>query len=295
MKRLIFGCGYLGARVGRLWLDAGDEVVVVTRSEERSQTLAEEGFTPAIADVTHAESLAEHTQRFDSPDTILYAVGYDRTAEPPIQEVYAGGLLNVSHAIDGPTPRFIYISSTGVYGGADGDWVDERTPPAPQRPGGLASLAAEQALRASQFAEQGVALRLAGIYGPGRVPYLTALQAGEPIAAPCEGHVNLIHVDDAARVVVAAAAAEGPLPTTLCVSDGSPPIRGVYYGEVARLIGAAPPTFVDPPEDSPRAARAAADKKVRNDLMKQTLDYSLHYPDYRAGLAAILGKAGHAG
>src|SRR5690606_16214094 len=104
-------------------------------------------------------------------------------------------------------------------------------------------------------------LRLAGIYGPGRVPYLDKLRANEPIAAPSEGWLNLIHVDDAARIIVAvdrwlAERESSDGPHVFCVSDGSPVARGEYYAEAARLIGAPPPRFTTPPSDSPAAARA---------------------------------------
>ena len=74
-----------------------------------------------------------------------------------------------------------------------------------------------------------------------------------------------------------------------CVSDGHPVERGEYYREVARLIGAAPPTFVKPDLNSPRAARAEANRRVKNTRMLAELGVQLQYPDYRAGLAAILG------
>ena len=73
-----------------------------------------------------------------------------------------------------------------------------------------------------------------------------------------------------------------------CVSDGHPVERGEYYREVARLIGAPPPTFVTPDPNSPRAARAEADRRVKNSRMLAELGVQLAYPDYRAGLAAIL-------
>ena len=90
---------------------------------------------------------------------------------------------NVLAALPSDVGRFIYISTTGVYGNAGGEWVDEDTPPDPQRDGGRASLAAEQVLAASPLADRGVVLRLAGIYGPGRIPFLDKLRAGEPIPA----------------------------------------------------------------------------------------------------------------
>ena len=136
--------------------------------------------------------------------------------------------------------------------------------------------------------QRAIVLRLAGIYGPKRIPYLNKLQAGEPIPVVEQGWLNLIHVDDAASVVLAAE--QIPLKTRLyCVSDGCPVIRGEYYREVAQRIGATPPTFVAPPADSPRKARAAADKRIRNARMLAELDVQLVYPTYRDGLAAILG------
>lgn len=281
--RLILGCGYLGVRVARRWRDAGDRVVVVTRSEATAERFAAEGLEPLTADVTQPESLTD----LPASDTLLFAVGYDRSAEPTIHQVYAEGFANVLAAVPGATGRVIYISTTGVYGDAGGGWVDEQTPPNPSRDGGRASLAAEQVLAESPWADRGVALRLAGIYGPDRLPYLAKLRAGEPIAAPQAGWLNLTHVEDAATATAAAAAAASP-PPVVCVSDGQPPQRVDYYAEVARLIGAPAPRFVEPEAGSPRAARAGADKRVSNRLLVEALGVSLRFPTYREGLAAIL-------
>jgi nucleoside-diphosphate-sugar epimerase len=285
-RRLIFGCGYVGERVAHRWRAAGDAVTVATRSAARAAAFERQGFATIVADVTRRDSLAG----LPPADTVLYAVGFDRGAGPTIHQVYAEGVANLLAAVGDPPPRarFVYVSTTGVYGGAAGDWVDERTPPDPQREGGKASLDAEEALRSSICGPAGVSLRLAGIYGPGRVPYVEALRAGEPIAAPAAGYLNLIHADDAATAVIAAADHPSP-PPIVCVSDGAPPVRGDYYGEVARLVGAPPPRFVAPTAGSPRAARAEADKRVRNTLLIDDLRVRLAYPTYREGLAAILG------
>lgn len=280
--RLIFGCGYLGRRVTRRWLEQGDRVIALTRKQATAEAFRSEGIEPIVADVTDPESLRE----LPSADTLLYAVGYDRSASPSIHEVYAVGFRRALAA----TPevgRAIYISTTGVYGDAGGEWVDEQTPPNPARDGGRASLAAEQALYDPTWRDRRVILRLAGIYGPDRLPYLAKLVAGEPIAASQHGWLNLIHVDDAAEAVVAAASTAAP-PAIVCVSDGDPPQRGDYYAEAARLLAAPTPSFETPAAGSPRAARAAADKRVANRLLIERLGVRLKYPSYREGLAAIL-------
>ena len=114
------------------------------------------------------------------------------------------------------------------------------------------------------------------------------MRAGDPIVAPSEGWLNLIHVDDAAAATVAAGDAANP-PPVVCVSDGNPPRRGDYYSEAARVIGARAPRFSPPPADSPRAARAAANKRVGNRVLVEGLGVELSYPSYREGLAAVLG------
>lgn len=290
MTKLIFGCGYLGARVARRWHEVGHDVTVVTRSQPRAEGFAHHGYRAIVADVARPELLVD----LPAAETVLYAVGFDRGGEQSIEDVYAGGVRNVLAALPDDTGRFIYISTTGVYGPAEGGWVDEEVPPDPRREGGRASLAAEQALAAHPLGQQGVILRLAGIYGPGRIPFLDRLQTGEPIPAVSAGHLNLIHVDDAAEVVVAAGEKNwGDTPAThmprvICVCDGHPVQRGEYYAEVARLIGAPPPKFISPESNSPRAARAEADRRVRNDRMLAEFGVQLTYPDYRAGLAKIL-------
>jgi nucleoside-diphosphate-sugar epimerase len=303
--RIIFGCGYLGRRVAHQWRDGGDLVLAVTRTVDRATELFHDGIGTAIADVTDASSLDSEigsTGKLSSllsvrAATALFAVGHDRTAGPDIHAVYAGGLQNVLAALPPSVSRVIYISTTGVYGPAGGDWVDEQTPPDPRREGGKASLAAEEALRNHPLGRRSVILRLAGIYGPGRVPYLDKLRAGEPFAVPSEGWLNLIHVDDAARIVVAADqwAAVQPEeggPHVFCVSDGAPAIRRDYYAAVARLIGAPPPSFVPPPADLPAAARAESNRRVSNRKLLKVLSAELQYPSYREGLAAILTQRG---
>jgi nucleoside-diphosphate-sugar epimerase len=201
--------------------------------------------------------------------------------------VYVDGLRGVLEKLPRETGRVIYISSTGVYGQAAGDWVDEDSQCRPLRDGGRACLAAEELLRAHVFAQRAIVLRMAGIYGPGRIPRAQELRAGQAIPAPQEGYLNLIHVDDAARVVLAAEQS-GKTPGLYVVSDGNPPTRRQYYDELARLLGAPPPRFEMPPADSPAALRAGSDKRVRNERMVNELGVQLLYPIYRQGLASIV-------
>jgi nucleoside-diphosphate-sugar epimerase len=241
------------------------------------------GFQPIVADVLEPGTLAN----LPHADTVLYAIGYDRAAGVSMQRLYVDGLRAVLAALPRQTGMFIYTSSTGVYGQSDGQWVDEDSPCQPEREGGRVTLAAEEVLMQHPLGSRAVILRMAGIYGAGRIPNADAIRRGKPIAAPRDGYLNLIHVQDAARVVVAAAERAIP-PRTYVVSDGHPIARREYYEELARLLGGPPPIFAPPAADSPAALRASSSKRVCNDRMLAELGVSLRYPTFRQGLAEAI-------
>jgi nucleoside-diphosphate-sugar epimerase len=286
MIKLVFGCGYLGLRVARLWQEAGDEVFAVTRSPTKAAELTKAGIRPIVGDLLADQELTLP----QDVRCVVFSLGYDRSAGHSIHDVYAGGLKRAIAALPQSIERFIYISSTGVYGDFAGEIVDEDSPCQPAREGGRACLAAEQTLQNSAFAQQAIILRLAGLYGPGRIPRSGDLLAGRPIDAPSNGWLNLIHVDDAASIILLAQQ-RAQLPRTYVVSDGHPVERGDYYAELARLLHAPPPKFVENATPSPARQRAASDKRISNRRLMAELQPRLLYPDYRAGLAAIVSRA----
>jgi nucleoside-diphosphate-sugar epimerase len=283
MAKLIFGCGYLGSRVAKLWQAAGESVYAVTRTEERAEQLAAAGLQPIVGDwMANSQLRLPQGVR-----TVLLAVGFDRRGGQSIHDVFVGGLARAIDLMPESVDRFLYISSTGVYGNVISQMVDEATPCEPTREGGQACLAGEQLLSASPFANRAIILRLAGLYGPGRIPRAADLVAGRPIDAPARGWLNLIHVDDAAQIVILAEQQARP-PRTFVVSDGTPVQRAEYYAELARLLKAPPPQFVEWDVGSPAAKRAASDKRVDPKQMLAELRPAMRYPHYKAGLAAIV-------
>jgi nucleoside-diphosphate-sugar epimerase len=274
VSKLVVGCGYLGARVARRWRDAGEEVFVTTRKPERFAELSREGFRPVLCDVLAPRELPR-------VDAVLFSVGFDRAAGATMRRVYVEGLAGVLAALPG-RPRFVHVSSTGVYGQCDGSEVDETADTHPADESGQVVLEAERLLRERR--PEAVVLRFAGIYGPGRLLRAASLLAGEPIAADPSTWLNLIHVEDGADVVVAAESrsSEGE---TYNVSDGTPVRRLDFYAELARLLGAPPPRFVQP-----AAGHDRADRRVLSGKLRGGLGVVLRYPDYACGLAASVNK-----
>ena len=274
--KLVVGCGYLGLRVARLWRNAGARVCAVTRSADRARALAAEGLDPLVGDVTAPDGLPA----LPAVDTLFWAVGFDRASGASYRDVHVGGLGRVLDAIP-DTARVVFASSTGVWGTDDGGIVDETTPAHPAREAGRVLLEAEDLLHA-RVGDRGTALRFAGLYGPGRLPRLDDLKAGRPIAADPDSWLNLVHVDDAARIVVAVAAAPHARQLYV-VSDGHPVRRRDWYAHLAARTGSPPPSF-----DTAAERTRGADKRVDPALLFRDIPLALAYPDSFRGIDAIM-------
>lgn len=292
MRKLIVGCGYLGRRVAHQWLAAGDMVYALTRSPQHAEEFRQLGLHPVIGDVMQASSLND----LPSVDTVLYAVGLDRTSGFSQRDVYVDGLRNVLTVLRDKVHRFLYISSTSVYGQNSGEWVDENSECHPTRPNGQVCLDAEQLVR--EFFPQDPAgssasatiFRLAGIYGPDRLlSKIQTLRQGSVLRGNPLGWLNLIHVDDAVRVLQACETAAKTSPCYL-VADDQPMPRLEYYSLLASLVDAPPPQFepVTPAADS---TGKGLNKRCSNARLHADLGVRLAYPSYREGLPHALNAS----
>lgn len=282
---LIFGCGYLGRRVGQILVDRGQKVYGTTRSQDKASSLVASGIEPVIADVTRPESL----DNFPTVGRILYCVGFDRGAGLPIRQVYVDGFKNALRAIADRQPAcpIVYASSTGVYGGDDGEWVDESSPVEPRTESGQACFDAEQAL--AGHAGPSIILRYAGLYGPSRIMRLESLRKGEPVVGNADKFLNLIQIDDAAAITVRALEdVAGHRLEVFLISDGHPTTRSEFYGATAELLQAPSPRFAAPSPGSPEAKREGSNKRIDNRKMVDRWGDTLRYADVRSGLAASL-------
>lgn len=184
-----------------------------------------------------------------------------------------------------------YFSTIGVYGDAQGGWVDEETVPRPGTLRGQRRLDAENMWLALGTCtdKRVVVFRLPGIYGPGRST-LDDLRAGTARRLIKPGQVfNRIHVEDIASGVEAAMTAHKPSRVYNLVDDEpAPPQDVVAFG--AELLGMSCPPDIDfaTATLSPMAQSFYSEsKRVSNVRMKAELGVRLAYPTYREGLRAI--------
>lgn len=211
---------------------------------------------------------------------ILSSVPPDRdSGEDPVLARYAGALSRT------PAKWIGYISSTGVYGDTGGAWVDEGAPIGTGRRAARAEAdAAWQALAPDRVR----VFRLPGIYGPGRSA-LDRIREGAAKRIDLPGQVfSRVHVEDIVSGIVAGL--DGP-PGTYNLSDDLPCAQNAVIEHGCRLLGVEPPPLLslEEAELSPMArAFYAENRRVANGKAKRVLGWVPAYPDYKAGLAAIL-------
>jgi nucleoside-diphosphate-sugar epimerase len=185
-----------------------------------------------------------------------------------------------------------YLSTTGVYGDRQGDWVDEGAAITPNTERGRRRAAAE-----SEWLKLGGAsgiavqiFRLAGIYGQGRNAFVS-LREGRAHRAVKPGQVfSRIHVEDVAAVLAASIARPNPgAAYNLADDEPAPPQDVVKHAADLLGVEAPPEVPLEQANLSPMALSFYTDsKRVRNTRIKQELGVTLKYPTYREGLAALL-------
>ena len=284
MEVLIIGCGDTGRRIARYHLEYGDNVRVTSRGEARCTELDAAGLETQQLDLDNVAA-----------DMQLPAAELIYMLVPPgghgSHDPRTANLLAMLERTTAPG-RFVYISTTGVYGDCKGNWVDESWPRQPLSDRAWRRAAAEQQLEhwCEQQAVNLVILRVPGIYGPGRLPTVR-LERGDPVLVESEAPwSNRIHIDDlAATAVIAGTHADGR--GIYNVSDGQPTTMTDYFNRVADACGLPRP---------PQISRAQAEeqlsanmlsflnesRRIDNTRLCTELGVQLMYPDLDSGLAS---------
>jgi nucleoside-diphosphate-sugar epimerase len=283
-----FGLGYSALALAKELQAEGWRIAGTCREEARRAVLGGLGIETWIFD--RERSLLGAERALGACTHVLSSVPPDGLGDPVIDGagVALAGRRDL-HWVG-------YLSTTGVYGNRDGAWVDEESALLPTGERGQRRIAAEDAWR-RLWQEAGLPVhifRLAGIYGPGRSAFDT-LRAGRAHRIDKPGQVfSRIHVADIVQALRASMSRpRGGAIYNLCDDDPAPPAEVIAYA--AGLLGVDPPPLVslEAAGLSDRARSFYEDsKRVRNDRIKQELGLTLAYPDYRAGLAAILKGEG---
>jgi nucleoside-diphosphate-sugar epimerase len=281
----IIGCGYTGRRLAERLLESGARVRGFATHAESLRQIASVGAEALPLDLDGTIAPIDF-----AAELVYYCVPPAPQSGDPRLDRFLDGVL-------GTPKRLVYLSTTGVYGDHAGGRVDENTPPAPLTERAARRLAAENALRAWADPRDvsWCILRVAGIYGPGRLP-LDRLRRGVPAISPLEATPgNRIHVSDLVTVCVTAGVANIADRRIYNVTDGSDESSTEFLQRVAGITQLPAPPLLSRAEamrDIPPPARAflAESRRVDNGRMLGELGVALEYQDLDAGIRACLDE-----
>ena len=282
---LIVGCGDVGHRIAQQLGREGQAVDCLVSSEASAERRRDQGLATLVTNLDEPISGLP-----PNSDLIWYLVPPPAcgTTDPRLES-----FLRALPPAKG-SRRIVYIGTSGVYGHCHGEWVDESRPINPQVDRAHRRADAERQLAEWRHAGHGevVVLRVAGIYGPDKLP-LQRLRQGTPMVAADEAPwTNRIHIDDLVAVCLAAMS-NGVDGETYNVSDGTPGNMRDYFDRVADLFGLprAPLVTLDAAEGVLSAGLRSylgESRRLDNSKMLRDLAVRLRYPDLPTGLAACL-------
>jgi len=312
----IIGFGDIGRRVARLYqknathtaASSSVSLSATVSNYHKNTTLDLLGIACSSASVAQGKQLGIAMQQCDLdhqlPEPQLFndrAIFY--FVPPPSPKQYKANsdprlqaLLN--HLKDRPT-KLVLISTTGVYGDSQGEWIDESARLQPQADRAKRRLAAEQSVQTwgNQWRKPYMILRVPGIYASDRLP-ITRLEKRLPIVHEDEAPwTNRIHADDLAHVCQAAMAS--PLYQQIYnVTDGHPSTMTDYFNQVADAVGLPRPPQISLAEAKQTLSAGMVSylqesRRIRNDKMRHELNITLRYPNLNAGLAALSAPNNH--
>jgi nucleoside-diphosphate-sugar epimerase len=277
---LIAGCGDVGSRLGQQLSAAGWTVYGLRRTVASLPP----GIRPVAGDL-HDD--ARPPAWPSAPlDYLVYCAAPTDHDEAGYRAAYVDGLRRVLGwlAQQGQRPkRLLFVSSSGVYGQQQGEWVDETSPAEADSYSARIMREAEQLALHSGLPASLV--RLTGIYGPGREWLLKQVRQGYRVVSEPPLYGNRIHVDDAAGLLayLLQADARGVAldDCYIGVDDQPAPLHEVVAWLREQL------NVSHWSEQS--TVRRSGSKRCSN-VRARALGWAPQYPSYREGYRAILAQ-----
>jgi nucleoside-diphosphate-sugar epimerase len=294
MRVLIVGCGYVGVPLGAQLVQQGHEVFGLRRTAPADASLKAAGIQPLVADITQPGDLAKLPGPFD---WVVNCVASNRGGVEEYRQVYLQGSRNLLDWLAASPPKkFVYTSSTSVYGQTDASAVKETSPTEPSSETSRILVETEKLFLAAAQERKfpAVILRVAGIYGPDRGHlFLKYLKNEARIEGQGERLINMIHLDDLVTVVIAALKSARPGEIYNAVDDE--PVAQIHFLRwLSETLGKWMPPATEETENADRK-RGVTNKKVQNRKLKMELGCQFKYPNFRKGYTAEIQRLDKAG
>jgi nucleoside-diphosphate-sugar epimerase len=180
--------------------------------------------------------------------------------------------------------RFVYASTTGVYGDCGGAWVDETRPARPENDRAKRRVSAEGQLRdaGARSGWRVSIVRIPGIYAGDRLP-MARIERKMPALAPRDDvYTNHIHADDLAAILLRVLA-RGRAQRIVNASDDTDLRMGDYFDRVADAFGLTRVPRITREEAEARLEPITLSfmresRRLANARLKRELRYRLRHP-----------------
>jgi nucleoside-diphosphate-sugar epimerase len=276
IRVLLIGCGDVALRTARL-LHPKVRLYGLTRRVEDVAKLRAHGIVPIIGDLDRPRSLDRLRA---APFAVLHF------APPPSEgrdDSRTKKLIAALTRARSIPQRFVYVSTSGVYGDCAGAHVAETRPRRAGTPRSRRRVAAEDRLRdwAMRYGVALSILRAPGIYAETRLP-LDRIRQGTPVLIPDDDvFTNHIHAEDLARATVAAVFRAKPN-RAYNVTDDAEMQMGGWFDAVADAFQLPRPPRVSWDEAERRIAPLllsfmSESRRLSNARMKRELRVRLRY------------------
>lgn len=265
---LIAGCGNVGTSLGKRLVQSNCRVLGLRRDTARLPA----EFEPLAIDLSRPFSLPELPARLAG---VVFLPSSRRDVEL-YKQTRVNGFRNLYDALYQAAcdvARWIYVSSTSVYGENEGEWVDEDTAPTPESQ--TAQVLRQGEMLMESLGLPGTTVRFGGIYGPGRLMYLRRVARGDECTPGL--WTNRIHVEDCARMLQHLLELDKPERCYIGV-DHEPVLQCRLMGRLAEMLRQ--------PYDSPHEAAAYTGKRLSNRRIVAT-GFTFNYPTYESGYARL--------
>ena len=271
-KLLIIGQGDIGLPVTNKLAQNGLDVTGLARGERHDYALDDKAI------FMQADALTLSTEQLQGFTHIAIIVTPDEYSTSGYNNSYLAINQHLAQLSETLTEleRIVFISSTGVYGQDNGEWIDENTVPMmPERGASKVILQAEQALQQG-FGDRAIVIRPSGIYGRARLMRLRKAKEQQKEPMPATHWSNRIMDGDLVNIVVNVLTCDAPKPMYLA-TDYLPVTTFELTAWLSKQIGEIPPTVDD-------KKTAVTGKRLHSNIPLAWLDY----PDWQVGYRDIL-------
>lgn len=285
----IFGCGYVGTKLAKTLQAAGVRVGALTRNAAKAAELKSLGLDEVI--VAELDSSEWHDQVSGDYGAVVNCVSSAGGGIEGYRKSYVEGQRSILEwARSRELQTYVYTSSTSVYPQDGGARVDEGADNSEAPPTGQVLLESEAML--GDFEGRWYALRLAGIYGPGRHFLLNQLREGDgEIPGAGDYAMNMIHLNDIVSAICAALSGRASS-GIYNITDNEPATKEAVLRWLAERMGVSMPVF-NPEKVSERLKRRGGrmpHRYISNAKARAELGWAPKYPSYREGYGELIAN-----